>query len=582
MIEVETPDGIAEFPDGTPREAIQGALRRRFGRQDQPSGDLPLPPTPPTPNTFGNAVRHGATDPIQGGAQLLVNSLPQGAVDAVNDATAWVNRQPVIGAATRALGMVPATREDINRQTVEREDAYQARRGAAGQSGLDVPRVLGNLAGTTPAAMAFPAPASLLGSVGLGGASGAALALLQPVDREGANYWDDKTQQAAMGGAVGGVAGPAAYALGRLISPHVSPQVRTLADEGVGMTPGQMLGGLPQRVENAATSIPGIGDAIRGGQRAAIGDLNVAAANRVLQPLGESLPRGTEPGRALAQQLQQRVSQAYDDVIPQVRPFGPDQQFAQDLQQVGSQFLTPDSRNAFARFLSDRIVSRFQGGPVDGATYQTIKSELGRTATQYATSSSAAEREIGQALFGVQRAMQDLLGRTNPQVQPQLAAADAAYSALQRFNDATSRVAAVDGVFSPQQLQAAVRGQDPSMRHRAFARGDALMQDLSDAARSVLPSNVPDSGTPLRAMTAGAMAGASGMALPAAAAMAGTQALYSDPSRRLIAQILTSPRSQLARQFGDLLAVSGGALSAPVAAALLAGNSPPSVTPSRP
>lgn len=37
MIEVELPDGsVAEFPDGTPQEAIKGALQKRF--QPQPQG----------------------------------------------------------------------------------------------------------------------------------------------------------------------------------------------------------------------------------------------------------------------------------------------------------------------------------------------------------------------------------------------------------------------------------------------------------------------------------------------------------------------------------------------------------------
>jgi hypothetical protein len=57
-------------------------------------------------------------------------------------------------------------------------------------------------------------------------------------------------------------------------------------------------------------------------------------------------------------------------------------------------------------------------------------------------------------------------------------------------------------VFSPSQLAAAVRKSDKSAGKGAFAKGDALMQDLSDRAQSVMGSNVGNSGTADRALAA--------------------------------------------------------------------------------
>lgn len=37
MIEVETQEGVVEFPDGTPRETMEAALQQRFGRPESPS-----------------------------------------------------------------------------------------------------------------------------------------------------------------------------------------------------------------------------------------------------------------------------------------------------------------------------------------------------------------------------------------------------------------------------------------------------------------------------------------------------------------------------------------------------------------
>jgi hypothetical protein len=48
-----------------------------------------------------------------------------------------------------------------------------------------------------------------------------------------------------------------------------------------------------------------------------------------------------------------------------------------------------------------------------------------------------------------------------------------------------------------------VRQSDGTIRKNAYARGDALMQDLSDAGKSIMSSRIPDSGTAGRAMAAG-------------------------------------------------------------------------------
>ena len=519
------------------------------------------------PVTALQSVGQGITDPIQGGAQLAVNSLPDGVVGAVNDATAWVNRQPVIGPITQALGMVPATRTQINDQTTRRESDYQAARRAAGDTGTDWLRLGGNVAATAPLAMALPAASTLTGAAGLGAATGGALSALEPVTQ--GDYWEAKGRQAGTGAIIGAATGPLGLMAGRALAPRIDPQVRALEAAGVDMTPGQIIGGPARRMEDMATSIPFVGDQIRSAQRTSLESFNRATANRVLEPLGEQVSRSAPVGRELASDVSERISRAYDRAIAQARPFGPDAQFASDIATVGQQFLTPQSQQAFTKALQDKVVSRFQGGPIDGATYQTIKSELGRLASRYSGSSTAADREIGDAFLGVQQAMQGLLARSNPQVAPALKAADAAYAANVRLTDAAGRVAATDGIFTPAQLSSAVRGADRSVRHGAYARGDALMQDLSDAGRSVLPSTVPDSGTPSRLMAALLGGGAATGAIPAPVIAAGGLAYgaYTPAARKAISAALLANRAGSVSAVGDAVARSGG-----LAAALLAGR----------
>ena len=84
-----------------------------------------------------------------------------------------------------------------------------------------------------------------------------------------------------------------------------------------------------------------------------------------------------------------------------------------------------------------------------------------------------------------------------PGVKEKLRKADTAWAMLTRIQEASTRRLNGQGQFSPHDLLAAVRHQSPSVggRRPAFARGDALLQDLADAGVKVLPNRVPASDT---------------------------------------------------------------------------------------
>ena len=555
-----TADPWAEF------RAPQGGDPWAEFRPQQAARRAETPAPQAAPLRMGESVAQGLGDPIHGGAQLLAHSLPNSVVQGVNDATAWVNRQPVVGPITRALGMVPATPQQLDQGVQQREAQYQAARRAGGETGMDWGRMAGNVATALPAAAALPAGSGLLGAAAVGGAANAGLAALEPVADPNANYWSAKKEQAEMGAAFGAAGGVAGRALGRMIAPDVAPGVRTLHEAGVELPPGQIIGGLARRAEDAATSIPIVGDAVRGAQRRSVESFNRATANMVLKPLGEAVDDVTPAGRELLADVGQRVSAAYDRAVATVRPFGPDQQFAQEVAQIGNRFLTPGSAQTFAKALQEHVVSRLQAGPIDGATYQTVKSELGRLAAEYRGSSTAAERELGTAFGKVQDAMRGLLTRANPDASEALGKADRAYSMLLRMENAGGRVGATEGVFTPAQLSGAVRQGDRSLNHRAYARGDALMQEFSDAGRAVMPSTVPDSGTPLRAMIGLGAGGAAGLLEPTTAAgAAGLLGLYAAPVSRAFQQAALLPRPMPLRVVGNTIA------SAPLAGAFTGG-----------
>jgi hypothetical protein len=537
---------------------------------DEPGADLPpgfaLDEAKPTTRLQRFAT--GVGDVIQGGAQLAANALPAGVVDAVNGATAYVNDLPVVGPVTRALGMTPATPTQINQQTAQRESEYQASRRAGGETGTDWMRMAGNVVGGLPLAAALPVGATIPGAIVAGAASGAAGAALEPVTQP--DYWGGKQNQLMTGGAIGAGLGPAGLVAGRLIAPRISPNVRTLSDAGVEMTPGQIIGGAARTVEDAATSVPVLGEQVKRAQRNSIETFNRASSNEALAPIRETVSAATPAGREMVQETGDRISAAYDRAYSQARPFGPDAQFANDIQQLGQQFLTPTARNTFAAALQNDVISRIQaaGGQIDADTFRAIKTELGNRARQYGRSQEPDNQELSEAFGGVLQAMHGLMARSNPQTAPLLREADAAFARNVRVEGAAGRVGAVDGVFTPAQFAGSVRQADNSVRKGGFARGNALMQDLSDAARDVLPNKLPESGTTPRLLQAALLGGtATGYINPwAAAGGAALYGAYTDPARRAIAATLLARRPTAINELGEVIAGSGGPVAGPASA----------------
>ena len=136
--------------------------------------------------------------------------------------------------------------------------------------------------------------------------------------------------------------------------------------------------------------------------------------------------------------------------------------------------------------------------------------------------------------------VRDWVQRSNPQFADQLRQINMGWANLVRVKKAAASVAAEDGVFSAGQLHGAVKAADRSKDKSAFAKGNALMQDLSESGRKVLGSKVPDSGTPTRLMTAAAGGGLGAILAPkAVVAAAAPMVAYTPLGQRIIAELLT-------------------------------------------
>lgn len=480
-------------------ENPQGLINPNHVQWDQPKDGSFLA------STTGRFIK-GLKDPIDGAAQALAHALPESITDAMNEGVQRLNDLPVIGRATKAIGLTPATSEQLDDDIRKSEQQYQLARKDAGQDGLDLARVTGNMVGTLPLNSVLPGGgASLASKTAAGAAGGAVFGATMPVTDS--DYSDQKKTQIGMGAMLGGAAPGVLQGVGKIISPAASknPHVQTLIEAGVTPTPGQLMGGIAQRVEDKATSLPIVGDAITSARQRAVVDYNKAIFDRTLAPIGVKVDQVGREGVAAAQQA---IEKAYDDIMPQIQ-FKADSQFVSELGNIRTtiQHLPDGQVKAFDSLLSSKLLQKMTPqGVADGLNYKQVTSELGRLAKTYMSDVDADKRQLGIALKEVQNAVKDNLIRARPQAAQKLATIDKAYSNFTRLQQAAGMSA--DGIFTPAQFKNAVRAGDRTMRKGAYAKGSAIMQDLADAGTSVLNSKIPDSGTAGRLLGAGAGLGA--------------------------------------------------------------------------
>ncbi len=519
-----------------------------------------MPPAAPTteqPTSFAAGVVQGFRDPLDALAQLLEQGAKSMGLD-----TEAVNK---------ALGMPSAEQARVG-ATQGIAETFGGQPSTAG-------RMVGNIGVTLPFAWAAPTAATVRGAAALGAATGAGSGALQPVET-GQDFWRTKAGQLLAGAGFGSVGGAAAGGLSRIVSPRLTPEIRTLMGEGVTPTPGQLLGPEASRIEQAATSIPLLGGAIKGSRTRAMEEFNTAALNRVLDTLPGTpvkLKPGAEGtfGREALEAVHGRVSDAYEALLPRLRGVA-DQQFSTEIGTIRAMAnnLPPERATQLNSIIDDKLISRFtQGGRASGETLKQAEGELGRLSRTYRSSSDADQRIIGDALLETQATLRRMLERNNPAHRGELQGINSAYSELLRVERAGASVGAPGGVFTPAQLLNAVKGLDKSMHKRQFVQGRAPVQDLAEAGKEVLGSTLPTSGTAERAMVGAGLLGGAAYAEPMTLAAGGLAALaYTAPGQRALAALIAR-RPELAEPIGAMLQ----RLAAPAGAAAVPAFSPPFV-----
>lgn len=327
---------------------------------------------------------------------------------------------------------------------------------------------------------------------------------------------------------------------------------RRLSRQGVDLTPGQMAGGALRRTEDGLTSIPILGDSIRDAQRRGLGTFDRVATNTSLADIGVNLVDTS--GRQGVRSADDAIRGAYGNAL-EGTVYALDEDAVAGLARARRpERLTPElERNLNA--VLDNTFSRFDGGPVPGEVWKQVDSELAAAirAADRGAASAPEQRILRDRLQEARDAVGGAMERADPIAFADVRAADRAFAQYRLVAKASSDVASAarGGDASPATLNRAVVGANGDMR---VARGESLLQDLTDDAMQVMPSTVPDSGSPLRGLMAvGTMGGGATVAgvdplvtALTAGGLLGGAALYGPTAQRLANSIYRATDRQSA------------------------------------
>lgn len=385
---------------------------------------------------------------------------------------------------------------------------------------------------------------------------------------------------AAAATAGGQIGGRLVSGTGSAISGVKNEAVRALADRGIPLTPGQIVGqgGLLGRaakgIEDKLESVPLLGDAIRKRRLEGYEAMNQAAFTDALQPVGGKTAAIAEPG---VEQAFDATTAAYRQALDGVTVNGNQQSFANALTAAinRGRNLPGETAENFDFVIREHVVPRFDlNGNITGSAFQDIRQAL--RAEQRDWKGKPRGREYGAVLKQVEASIESLFRSQAPDAVPLLNKADQAYRRTKVVADAVDKAKNKGGIFTPAQL-----GQAASRNARKYGGAGTTQQpffDLQRQAQDVLPSEVPTSGSVDRALAAGILPAAVGGGAaamdwidPETAALIAALGLPYTKAGASAAQKMLVARPDLMRQIGAGVSKNkriGGLLAAPVGVAL--------------
>lgn len=385
----------------------------------------------------------------------------------------------------------------------------------------------------------------ILGSVGatsgIGAASGAIAKRIAPRLLQGgrvAQFGRNLAADAAYSGIYGGITdgdpltsaaiGSGGSAAGQLVGKGIgrtlsgfarSPEAALANQMGMRTTFGQDMGGFTKSVEDAATSMPGVGELVSANRGRGFRDFNRAMFDKAGEPIQASV---SQIGEAGLDDLRQHISGAYDNATAGVRvPLDP--QFKADMQAVtrAQRALPEDYAMRLDVVGQNRVAPIVDAGEMTGDVYQQAMRGLKGSRASAGQAAPGFEQEYRDALTLAMDALRGNMTRNGGQsVVDGLSRADTAYRNSKILEKAVQAAKNGTGTGEIQMFTPAQANTAATQSANKFG-GPRPFADLIDVAQKVLPNRVPDSGTGRRVAQMAALGTLGAGGLGVAGGMAG-------------------------------------------------------------
>jgi hypothetical protein len=342
----------------------------------------------------------------------------------------------------------------------------------------------------------------------------------------------------AAGGQIGNLAG---QIVGKGLTGAKNATAEFLQSKGITLTPGQILGGTVQRVEDALTSRPVVGDIINARRSDSVEDFNRAVMSDALAPIGVGGPK--DIGEKGVLYLQEKVGESFTKALGGVK-LSVDDVYKTEMGQVlkAAQDLPGDLREQFVATMTnrvDRLFKRNKDGSItlNGDNFQDALQGIRKDVSALYKNGSVQADVFDGVASQAEDVLINLAKRQSPGTAEALDAANAAYRNKSVVQKAVLTGQNTGGVFTPAQLgRASTANAIKFGGENAAAAGNRPFFDLQRAAQDTLPSTVNDSGTFTRA----AVGGMFGLGVPGLAAYGANEGLI-DPTTAVGIGVLSAP-----------------------------------------